>query len=401
MATVNVVLKKNKKYTDGKQPLYIRITKGNSSKYISLGFRLNPKDWLKDKQKVRKGVENSARINNFIAQKAADAQDIAMKLEIEKNNTRPNSIKNNIIGGDRLSFTKFAEEKAAELKKQEKINYCKSIEYTIYKLKEFTGSDQVQFSTINSKFLIDLQKFCVVEQGLKQNTFSSIARMIKKLFNDAEREGYVNYADYPFKNFRIKSEKTEIEFLTDEELFVLIEYKNTLEGKNRDLLNLYIFACYAAGIRFSDLCTMRWKDFDGTHLLFKAKKTNKQSTIKLPNKALEIIEEYKDENLDNNTFIFPHLRGYEESNKDTLHLKKTVANTTTNRYLHQVASDLEINKNIHFHTSRHTFATRALRKGMRIEYVSKLLGHASIKTTQIYAKVVNSELDKAMDILND
>ena len=62
MATVNVVLKKNKKYTDGKQPLYIRITKGNNSKYISLGFRVNQNDWLKDKQKVRKGVENSILI---------------------------------------------------------------------------------------------------------------------------------------------------------------------------------------------------------------------------------------------------------------------------------------------------------------------------------------------------
>ena len=61
---------------------------------------------------------------------------------------------------------------------------------------------------------------------------------------------------------------------------------------------------------------------------------------------------------------------------------------------------LEIQKHIHFHTSRHTFATRALRKGMRIEYVSKLLGHANIKTTQIYAKIVNEELDKAMEIFN-
>ena len=57
----------------------------------------------------------------------------------------------------------------------------------------------------------------------------------------------------------------------------------------------------------------------------------------------------------------------------------------------------ETDKKIHFHTSRHTFATRALKKGMRIEYVSKLLGHSSIKTTQVYAKIVNKDLDDAMD----
>ncbi|MDD4214814.1 MAG: tyrosine-type recombinase/integrase, partial [Bacteroidales bacterium] len=59
-----------------------------------------------------------------------------------------------------------------------------------------------------------------------------------------------------------------------------------------------------------------------------------------------------------------------------------------------------IKKHLSFHTSRHTFATRALRKGIRIEYVSKLLGHASIKETQVYAKIVNEELDKAMEVFD-
>ena len=52
------------------------------------------------------------------------------------------------------------------------------------------------------------------------------------------------------------------------------------------------------------------------------------------------------------------------------------------------------------HTSRHTWATRALKKGMRIEYVSKLMGHASIRTTQVYAKIVNEDLDKAMEVFD-
>jgi integrase/recombinase XerD len=53
------------------------------------------------------------------------------------------------------------------------------------------------------------------------------------------------------------------------------------------------------------------------------------------------------------------------------------------------------------HTARHTFATRLLRKCSRIEYVGKIMGHANIKETQVYAKIVNSELDNAMELLND
>ena len=50
---------------------------------------------------------------------------------------------------------------------------------------------------------------------------------------------------------------------------------------------------------------------------------------------------------------------------------------------------------------RGTWATRALRKGMRIEYVSRLMGHASIRTTQVYAKIVNEDLDRAMGVFDE
>ncbi len=72
-----------------------------------------------------------------------------------------------------------------------------------------------------------------------------------------------------------------------------------------------------------------------------------------------------------------------------------------NKDLKFIAEKVGIEKNISFHTSRHTWATRALRKGMRIEYVSRLMGHSSIKTTQVYAKIVNEDLDRAMDVFDE
>jgi site-specific recombinase XerD len=59
-----------------------------------------------------------------------------------------------------------------------------------------------------------------------------------------------------------------------------------------------------------------------------------------------------------------------------------------------------LEKRITFHTARHSWAIRALQRGMRIEYVSKILGHASVKQTEVYARVMNIELDKAMEIFN-
>ena len=60
-----------------------------------------------------------------------------------------------------------------------------------------------------------------------------------------------------------------------------------------------------------------------------------------------------------------------------------------------------IDKKFSFHSARHSWAVRALQKGMRIEYVSKLMRHASVKQTEVYAQILNEELDKAMEIFNE
>ena len=72
-----------------------------------------------------------------------------------------------------------------------------------------------------------------------------------------------------------------------------------------------------------------------------------------------------------------------------------------NKNLKIIAGKIGLEKKLSFHISRHTWATRALRKGISIDKVSKLMGHAAIRETQIYAKIVSSELDKAMDVFND
>lgn len=66
-------------------------------------------------------------------------------------------------------------------------------------------------------------------------------------------------------------------------------------------------------------------------------------------------------------------------------------------HLDKMGEEIKLPFKLHFHLSRHTFATNALNNGMRIEYVSKLLDHSSIRQTQVYAKIVSEELDNAVD----
>ena len=77
------------------------------------------------------------------------------------------------------------------------------------------------------------------------------------------------------------------------------------------------------------------------------------------------------------------------------------ASAYINKNLKIIAKKAGIEKPLSFHISRHTWATRALRKGISIDKVSKIMGHAQIRETKIYAKIVSEELDKAMDVFND
>nr|WP_262903777.1 tyrosine-type recombinase/integrase [Myroides odoratimimus] len=73
-----------------------------------------------------------------------------------------------------------------------------------------------------------------------------------------------------------------------------------------------------------------------------------------------------------------------------------------NGYLKEIAIICDIDKNLSFHLARHTFATTiTLNNGVPIESVSKMLGHTAIKTTQIYAKVLEHKLGEDMDNLRE
>ena len=117
------------------------------------------------------------------------------------------------------------------------------------------------------------------------------------------------------------------------------------------------------------------------YLNINREKTNIPSNIPLLPKAEEIILEYK--NSHDNDLIF-----------------SVISNQKINRHLKEIATICGINKKLTFHSARHTFATTiTLTNGMPIETVSKMLGHNNLRTTQIYAKVIDAKVSAEMNIL--
>ena len=178
--------------------------------------------------------------------------------------------------------------------------------------------------------------------------------------------------------------------------------------------NYFLFSFYLAGIRAGDLIQLRWRNIteDG-RLEYRMGKTKKDRSLQLHSKAMDILKKYsKDEN-NPTDYIFPLLdndapfaKAVTEEQKATLppeliaKLNNTVGskNALINKYLKKIALKAEINKNISFHISRHSFAKIAKDKGVDNNYLKNILGHSNISVTEGYmGNFDNSETDAVMN----
>lgn len=192
----------------------------------------------------------------------------------------------------------------------------------------------------------------------------------------------------PFLTHKTAYKNLTREFLTADELH-RIETHTFRIRRLEQVKDVFLFVCYT-GLAYSDLKGLTRdnlsKGIDGkTWITYERNKTGIQARIPLLPMAQVLIDKYQDD---------------PECNADNKILP-VKSNQKLNSYLTEIAEICDISKNITMHLGRHTFATTVtLTNGVPIETVSKMLGHTSIKTTQIYSKVIDSKISKEMDELS-
>lgn len=402
MSSISIVFRKDKLNKKGQAPIHFRIIKDRKISYISSGIMLPQENWDFDKIKIKSKHTNSARLNSFLANKFAELQDQIFEHETVSKSTTSRQLKGKIYGRKPEDFFAFADEVVKSYKEDGKISTYITHSSTIKTLKDYEKGSTIMFQDITPVFLAKYEKYLQTKQNLKINTIHKHLKFLRKIFNDALRLDKIEYQHNPFTKYKLKLEKTSRSFLSDDE-FKAIENVETTPGQKLDLhKKMFIFAAYTGGLRVSDVLKLRWQNFDGIHINITIHKTKSQLSIKLPNKAIEIISEYQAKNNKPTDFIFPMLPNDIDLNNPQISYNQISSATAyVNKNLKILAEKAGLDKPLSFHISRHTWATKALRKGMSIDKVSKLMGHAQIRETQIYAKIVNSELDKAMDLFND
>lgn len=183
---------------------------------------------------------------------------------------------------------------------------------------------------------------------------------------------------YSLDRSHLKGTTYHREFLTVDEVKRLIE----TPCRRPDIKGAFLFSCFC-GLRISDVKGLQWKnvikDGEKIHIQITQYKTKRPLFLPLNKQALRWMPERG--NAGDEDFVFPPLS----------------KNMTV---LDVWAKDAGISKHVTFHVSRHTFATMELTMGADLYTTSKLLGHTEVKTTQIYAKIVNSKKEEAVSLLD-
>lgn len=152
---------------------------------------------------------------------------------------------------------------------------------------------------------------------------------------------------------------------------------------NNEKHNLLVAIAYSGGLRVSEIINLKVKDISLAELTIhlKGAKGNKDRITILPEKLVKNIEKLIS-NKDRNDYVFSSERGGKLTER------------TAQKIFENALKKCHINKEATFHSLRHSFATHLLENGVDVRYVQELLGHANIRTTQIYTKVTNPSLKK-------
>ncbi|WP_456096585.1 site-specific integrase [Phocaeicola coprophilus] len=269
-----------------------------------------------------------------------------------------------------ITFPIFAKEYVQHSNRRESTK--ENLFTTITVLQEFRPG--LDFKDITYTFLKDFEVY-LREKGNGINTVAKHLRQLRTLVNEAINQGYIHADAYPFRKFKIKQEKGRHEFLTPDELKKL-ENLEVHDLKLRHVLDAFLFCCYV-GLRFSDFCQLTPSNFirvNGKRWLhFKSIKTGIELRLPLhllfEGKALAILDRYC-------ITEFASLGG----------------NSEVNKALSVITSMARIKKHVTYHTARHTCATLLIHQGVPITTVQKLLGHTSVKTTEIYSEILSSTI---------
>lgn len=340
-------------------------------KYFSTKVYLKPEQW-DNKKLIVKNHPNADALNRLIYEFMAMIEKKELELWQRGKRISLELLKEALgTSEDNTSFILFFRQEVANssLKESTKRNHLS----TLALLQQF--KKDVTFSDLTFEFISSFEHF-LQSNGYHTNTIAKHMKHLKRHINTAINKDYMEIQKYAFRKYKIKTVENKHTHLSPEELEKLEKLKLTGRfARMQKTLDAFLFCCYA-GMRYSDFVNLSPDNIveirQEIWLIYKSIKT--RTEVRLPlyllfeGKGIVILDKYRDD-----------LQGF-------FHLKD---NSNVNKELIVISRLAGVAKRISFHTARHTNATLLIYNGVNITTVQKLLGHKSVKTTQVYTNIMD------------
>ena len=386
-------IRKSKQDKKGMCPIIGRITVNGKRSEISLHRKVKLEDWDTNSGRAKNSKTSNRELNRYLEDIRARFYQIQGKFITDGRNYTAELIRNTFQGKGTRHKTlliiyvehnkEISELVGREFSSGAYLRHLRTARHLKAFIKKEYSHEDINIKEVDLKFISRFEHY--LKTNLKscgQNTVTKYVVNLKKIMRLCYANDWISKD--PFYHWKAKWKKVERDILNERELRTLMGAE--LPSKRLEQVrDIFVFCCFT-GLSYIDVQKLSNKHIvqgmdGGKWIKIKRSKTDTMSSIPFLPIAQRITDKYS----------------MGSKIADGGQLLPVISNQKMNSYLKEIGKLCGIHKKLTFHLSRHTFATTVtLANGIPIESVSKMLGHQSLKTTQIYAKVIDQKLEKDM-----
>ena len=393
--TILFFIKRSKLLKTGEAPVYLRITSNGDSSEISIKRSIKPSLWDTARNKAKGTSPVATEINDYLTSIRGQLFMHQRELQEAGKQITAKVLLNTFLGvGEKQwSLVELFQEHNDNLKQligngfspltlqrydaalKHIRNYC-TVQY---------NNEKLPLTEVNNKFITGFDFYLKTVAKCQHNSSMKHIKALKKVIRIGLANDYIRKD--PFVSYRITQKNVEREYLTQAEIDTIISKEINIQRLDV-IRDLFIFECYT-GLAYKDLEALKKENIEigiegHKWIVTRRGKTGVTCRIPIFPVTESIIKKYA-------------------AHAEVLISGKLLpvpSNQKMNAYLKELASICGIDKDLHTHLARHTFATTiTLSNGIPMETVSKLLGHRKMQTTQIYAKVIDKKVEDDIEML--
>lgn len=387
-------IKKAKLLKNGEAPICLRITVGGQRAEIQLGRSVEVGKWNSKRECATGKDRKHLELNHYLETVRTRLLQIHRELEQDDKPITAEIMKKAFYGmtqPPRMLLQVFREHNAKyreligkDVVEATVLRYERAVRYLEEFIQKEYRSNDIPLKDVDRAFVDNFEFFIKTGKDCAQNATVKYLKILKKIIILALNNKWIT--ENPFVGIKFKQTQANRDFLTEEELHRIMSKEFDIP-RMATIRDIFVFCCLS-GLAFTDIKHLKpehiVKDSDGNCWIRKAReKTNNMCHIPLLDIPAAIIEKYKEHPIcRQKNMVLP-----------------VPSNQRMNSYLKEIADVCGISKTLTTHIARHSFACIALANQVSMETIAKMLGHSDIRTTKIYAKVLDTTVAKEMEVM--